>query len=60
MRKPDHKWKQSGPDEVYCRACGLEPHHLEAANGCMQPELPGMPEDWYAEHGVRKETHANR
>jgi hypothetical protein len=28
MTDHEHEWKQTGPAEVACRVCGIEPRHL--------------------------------
>lgn len=30
MPDHDHVWKQTGPSDVACRICGIEPRHLHA------------------------------
>lgn len=29
MREHEHRWKQTGPDEVACTVCGLEPYQRD-------------------------------
>jgi hypothetical protein len=46
----EHDWKQAGPDEVYCRVCGIEPWQRDQLDmRCEQ-----------ARRAIRRDVHAAR